>query len=177
MVEREVDARNQREKERKAAAAAATTTTTTAGDESVTDAIVSSSLETALSDLDRTYGALGNDTLGKVFVIGGGELYASVLRSDPEMRAAIGECRKVRIVMTDVRKRTSAPSSETKETTEFGPGFDCDTFFPVEDFGPGSGWRTASADEVTEWVGEEVTGEWIDEGDVSVRMAGYERIE
>lgn len=166
MVEREIEARNQREKERKAAAAGT-------GEESVTDAIVSPSLETALSDLDRTYGALGKGTLGKVFVIGGGEVYASALRSDPGMRAALGEGRKVRIVMTDVRKRTSSSPG----TTESGVGFDCDTFFPVEDFGPGSGWRTASAGEVTEWVGEEVTGDWIDEGEVSVRMAGYERID
>lgn len=175
MVEREIDARNQREQERKVAApAAAPGPGTGAGEESVTDAKVSSSLETALSDLDRTYGALGKGTLGNVFVIGGGEVYASALRCDPGMRAALGEGRKVRVVMTDVRKRAS---SSSPETTESGTGFDCDTFFPVEDFGPGTGWRTASADEVTEWVGEEVTGEWIDEGEVSVRMTGYERID
>lgn len=180
MVERELEARNQRARERAAAAAAATatgtstaaattTTATGAGNEGVTDAIVSPSLETAISDLEKTYGASGKGMLGKVFVIGGGEVYATALRSDPGMRAALGEGRKVRIVMTDVRKKDVG--------TGTGMGFDCDTFFPVEDFGSGSGWRTASADEVSEWVGEEVTGDWIDEGEVSVRMVGYERID
>lgn len=183
MVERELEARNQRARERAAAAAAAaagateagtatgttTTTTTGAGNEGVTDAIVSPSLETAISDLEKTYGVSGKGTLGKVFVIGGGEVYATALRSDPAMRAALGEGRKVRIVMTDVRKKDAGIGTKT--------GFDCDTFFPVEDFGSGSGWRTASADEVTEWVGEEVSGNWIDEGEVSVRMVGYERID
>lgn len=170
MVKRELEARNQRARERAAAAA-----TGTAGDEGVTDAMVSPSLETAISDLEKTYGACGKKTLGKVFIIGGGEIYATALRTDPGLRAALGEGRKVRIVMTEVRRKKA--SGEREETgTEMGAGFDCDTFFPVEDFSTGNGWRTASAEEVTEWVGEEVTGDWIDEGEVSVRMVGYERI-
>ena len=174
MVERELEARNQRARERAATTTTtATGTTTKAGNEGVTDAIVSQSLETAISDLEKTYGASGKGTLGKVFVIGGGEVYATALRSDPGMRAAFGEGRKVRIVMTDVRKKDAG----TGTGTGTGMGFDCDTFFPVEDFGSGSGWHTASADEVSEWVGEEVTGHWIDEGEVSVRIVGYERVD
>lgn len=127
-----------------------------AGCEPVTDAMVSSSLENALSDLDIGYGALGK--LGNVFVIGGGEVYATALRADS---STLGD-RKVRVVMTNVRKNS-------------GEGYECDTFFPVEDFSAENGWRTASAEEVTEWVGENVPGEWIAEGEVSVQMVGYER--
>ncbi|KAL3467157.1 hypothetical protein BJX64DRAFT_248947 [Aspergillus heterothallicus] len=59
-----------------------------------------------------------------------------------------------------------------------GGSFECDTFFPVDgEELKGKGWRKVSAQEVTEWVGEEVTGEWIEEGDVRVRMVGYERVE
>lgn len=73
MVERELEARNQRARERAATTTTtATGTTTKAGNEGVTDAIVSQSLETAISDLEKTYGASGKGTLGKVFVIGGG---------------------------------------------------------------------------------------------------------
>lgn len=141
---------------RKEKVAAAAKQDAPGGGEPVTDAMVSSSLENALSHLDVGYGAL--DKLGNVFVIGGGEVYATALRADS---STLGD-RKVRIVMTNVRKNS-------------GEVYECDTFFPVEDFSAENGWRMASAEEVTEWVGENVSGEWIDEGEVSVQMVGYER--
>ncbi|KAJ5103136.1 hypothetical protein N7532_003665 [Penicillium argentinense] len=55
--------------------------------------------------------------------------------------------------------------------------FECDTFFPVERFEEKDGWRKASAEEVTGWVGEEVTGEWKCEGEVEVQMVGYEKVQ
>ncbi|KAL2872575.1 dihydrofolate reductase [Aspergillus lucknowensis] len=143
-----------------AAAAAATVKGECEGEgkiEGKTDAFVSSSLEEALGVLD-TRAERGE--VGGVFVIGGAEIYGASLRLGA---GKDGPGRKVRIVMTDVERVD-------------GTGFECDTFFPVdeEDLRE-QGWRRVSAEEVTEWVGEEVTGQWIEEGDVRVRMVGYER--
>jgi dihydrofolate reductase len=137
-------------------------------EESKTDAFVSSSLEDALQTLDS---AAERGDIGSVYVIGGAEIYGASLRLGLDGAApGAGEDkkaaqRKVRIVMTDVERID-------------GEVFECDTFFPVdgEDLA-GDGWRKVSAEEVTEWVGEEVTGEWIEEGDVRVRMVGYERVD
>ncbi|KAI9369604.1 dihydrofolate reductase-like domain-containing protein [Aspergillus egyptiacus] len=118
-----------------------------------TDAFVASSLEGALEDLDSR---VERGEVGNVFVIGGAEIYGASLRVEGG--------RKVRVVMTDVERID-------------GGAFECDTFFPVDGSElNGEGWRRVSAAEVTEWVGEEVTGEWIEEGDVKVRMVGYERV-
>ncbi|KAL2800118.1 dihydrofolate reductase-like domain-containing protein [Aspergillus keveii] len=138
-------------------------------EESKTDAFVSSSLEDALQTLDS---AAEKGDVGSVYVIGGAEIYGASLRLglDGAASARTGEGkkaaqRKVRIVMTDVEKLD-------------GGLFECDTFFPVDgEELTGEGWRKVSAQEVTKWVGEEVTGEWIEEGDVKVRMAGYERVD
>jgi dihydrofolate reductase len=138
-------------------------------EESKTDAFVSSSLEDALQTLDS---AADKGDIGSVYVIGGAEIYGASLKLglDGGAYSGAGEDkkaaqRKVRIVMTDVEKLD-------------GGVFECDTFFPVDgDELAGEGWRKVSAQEVTEWVGEEVTGEWIEEGDVRVRMVGYERVD
>jgi dihydrofolate reductase len=111
----------------------------------VTDAIVETSLDAALLALES------KADLGKVFVIGGAEIY----------NATLGLKRGVRVVMTNVVRRDGEP-------------FECDTFFPVDSFE--GAWRTASPKEVSEWVGEEVDGEWKVEGDVEVQMVGFERI-
>ncbi|KNG82699.1 dihydrofolate reductase [Aspergillus nomiae NRRL 13137] len=98
--------------------------------------------------------------LGNVFVIGGAEIYAAALR--------LGGDRPVRIVMTNVEKK--GVDGEKAQ-------FECDTFFPVdEELLMEKGWKKVSAEEVTEWVGEPVSGEWKDEGEVRIQMVGYERI-
>ncbi|KLJ13109.1 hypothetical protein EMPG_11928 [Blastomyces silverae] len=73
-------------------------------------------------------------------------------------------------------------------------GFECDTFFPLDgeelqqdgdrdhdhdddddgDDGDG-GWRRVSAEDVSSWVGEEVKGGWVREGEVVLRVLGFER--
>ncbi|GFF28932.1 dihydrofolate reductase [Aspergillus udagawae] len=122
--------------------------------EARTDALVSTGLEDALASLESGYEAEGR--LGNVFVIGGAELYAAALR--------ISETKPVRIVMTNV---------ERVDGTEF----ECDTFFPVdEELVAGGKWRMASEDEVSGWVGEQVSSKWREEGDVRIQMVGYERI-
>ncbi|KAH2969292.1 hypothetical protein KXW00_008276 [Aspergillus fumigatus] len=119
-----------------------------------TDALVSTGLEDALASLEGSYGAEGR--LGNVFVIGGGEIYASALR--------MSETQPLRIVMTNV---------ERVDGTEF----ECDTVFPVdEELAAGGKWRMASEEEVSGWVGEEVSSRWREEGDVRIQMVGYERI-
>ncbi|KAH1333595.1 hypothetical protein KXX47_008558 [Aspergillus fumigatus] len=119
-----------------------------------TDALVSTGLEDALASLEGSYGAEGR--LGNVFVIGGGEIYASALR--------MSETQPLRIVMTNV---------ERVDGTEF----ECDTVFPVDEkLAAGGKWRMASEEEVSGWVGEEVSSRWREEGDVRIQMVGYERI-
>ncbi|KAJ0417417.1 dihydrofolate reductase-like domain-containing protein [Aspergillus carlsbadensis] len=138
-------------------------------EESKTDAFVSSGLEEALQTLDS---AAERGDIGSVYVIGGAEIYGASLRLGLDGAASSGAGegekaaqRKVRIVMTDVEKVD-------------GGVFECDTFFPVDgEELAGERWRKVRAEEVTEWVGEEVTGEWIEEGDVRVRMVGYERVD
>lgn len=46
--------------------------------EPITDAIVTPSLDAAISELDSVYGAKGQ--LGKIWVIGGAEIYGAALR-------------------------------------------------------------------------------------------------
>jgi len=127
------------------------------GTEGTTDAIVSESLEAAMRDLESAYGAEGDSRLGNIYIIGGGEIYASALRS------GAGLNRKIRIVMTNVKRKGEE-------------GYDCDTFFPVDDFSAENGWRMASSQETSEWVGDNVDGEWRDEGEVEIQMVGYERV-
>ncbi|RAK96354.1 dihydrofolate reductase, partial [Aspergillus ibericus CBS 121593] len=118
-----------------------------------TDAIVCGGLEEAIRELEGSYA----EKLGKVFVIGGAEIYGAALKVSG----------KVRIVMTNVEKLGYREKGEV---------FECDTFFPVdEELLEEKGWRKASAEEVTEWVGETVTGEWKEEGEVRIQMVGYER--
>lgn len=162
-VAREVEGRKA-----KLAASASAAASTSGGNgnaaqqQPATDAIVCGGLDEALQELETRYGDEGK--LGKVFVIGGAEIYGAVLG------AAKGGPGPVRIVMTNVEKKGYAEGDR-------GEVFECDTFFPVDEelFGEKEGWRRVTPEEVTEWVGEEVTGRWIEEGDVRVQMVGYER--
>ncbi|QKX59140.1 uncharacterized protein TRUGW13939_06272 [Talaromyces rugulosus] len=127
------------------------------------DALVSGGLEDALTALaQRSTG----DDVENVFVIGGGEIYASSLRLSGAFGAGL------RILMTRVVKKQIA--SGEKDDGEF----DCDTFFPLsdDDLNDAEKWREASAAEVSRWVGEEVSPDWTDDGDVSIKVVGYERL-
>lgn len=130
--------------------------------EPITDAIVTPSLDAALHELEAVY---GESRLGKIWVIGGAEIYGAALRMQVQ-DAGAGTARPVRIVMTNVVRRVDG---------ELG-SFECDTFFPLDGVAEENGWRAASAQEVSEWVGEEVSGEWKQEGEVEVQMVGYERV-
>ncbi|KAL5357150.1 dihydrofolate reductase-like domain-containing protein [Aspergillus floccosus] len=145
-------------KRAKAAAAAAGEGATKAAEQPATDAMVCSGLEDALETLQQGYGARGK--LGNVFVIGGAEIYAAALR--------MGGAQPVRIVVTHVEKLRQEPGTASWE---------CDTFFPVdEELFLEKGWRKVEAAEVTEWVGETVSSEWREEGEVRIQMVGYERV-
>ncbi|KAK1139544.1 hypothetical protein N8T08_000684 [Aspergillus melleus] len=122
-----------------------------------TSAHISTSLPLALETLSQPPSTTGLPKLGHVYIIGGAEIYASALN--------LPATQPVRIVMTNVEKLNP------------GETFDCDTFFPVdEELEQERGWRKVGVQEVSAWVGEEVTGEWKEEGDVRVRMVGYERV-
>lgn len=140
--------------------------TETKPEEPMTDAIVTSSLDAAVADLEASYGAKG--TLGKIWVIGGAEIYGAALRLGDEAGSQLKD-RPIRIVMTNVVRKPEATGVEEP--------FECDTFFPLDAdaLTAESGWRSASPSEVSEWVGEEVSGEWKREGDIEVQMVGYER--
>ncbi|GKZ21463.1 dihydrofolate reductase [Aspergillus brasiliensis] len=159
-VGREVEAR----KAKLASATTSSSTSTALGAEApATDAIVCGGLDDAMQELEKRYGEDGK--LGKVFVIGGAEIYGAVLRGEGG-----GNGGPVRIVMTNVEKKGYQGNN--------GEVFECDTRFPVDEelFQEKEGWRKATSEEVTEWVGETVTGEWIEDGDVRVQMVGYERV-
>ncbi|KAK2743013.1 dihydrofolate reductase [Myotisia sp. PD_48] len=135
------------------------------------DVMVSSSLEKALGMLS-TLEAAGRK-VGNIFIIGGSEIYSSALQLKSNIFGDNVE-NKLRIVMTDVRRRTSDSQSQT-DPSEWVDGFDCDTFFPVNELKMSQEWKQVGAEEVTEWVGEAVTPDWIFEGDIAVRMVGYEK--
>lgn len=107
--------------------------------------------------------------VGNIFVIGGGEIYASALQLPAD-----GEFgRDLRIVMTKVKKR---PIIAEGDILSSQPEFECDTFFPINNFTPQSGWREVSSTELSEWVGEPVSSEWREEGNVLIKVVGYQRI-
>ncbi|KAK2762579.1 dihydrofolate reductase [Arachnomyces sp. PD_36] len=142
------------------------------GEEDVTDAVVAGELEDAVKRLTSPERDIG---VGKIYVIGGAEIYASTLRLGSE-----GLGKGVRVVMTKIlRRRDGEGAGEVPDTVEgFVPvnGWECDTFFPVDDFSEGSGWREASSAEVSEWVGEEVSPDWKEEEEVATKIVGYERV-
>jgi len=128
--------------------------------EPITDAIVTPSLDAAIGQLDSVYGAKG--LLGKIYVIGGAEIYGAVLKMGMDGK----ERRPVRVVMTNVMRKDAGGEAS----------FECDTFFPLDGLTAKNGWRSVSSEELSEWVGEEVSGEWKEEGDVEVQMVGFERV-
>lgn len=130
------------------------------------DALVSGGLEDALTALAQRSATDSNGDVGNVFVIGGGEIYASSLRLSSGSFGA-----GLRILMTRVVNKRVGEKEEGEE-------FDCDTFFPISDdeLNNTQKWREANAAEVSRWVGEEVSPDWADDGDVSIKVVGYERL-
>ncbi|KAK4043229.1 dihydrofolate reductase [Parachaetomium inaequale] len=117
---------------RSASSSPSASSTTPAGGEGGDDGkgvVMAGSLEEALRYLgDKREGEQG---VGRVFVIGGAQIY----------RAALGLREARRVLLTRVRSE-----------------FECDTFFPVKlDERDGeTGWRQSGQAEMDAWVGEEV---------------------
>jgi dihydrofolate reductase len=104
-----------------------------------------SSLSVALTAL-----SLRND-IGKVFVIGGAEIYKAALEDKHTKRILLTR------VLTD---------------------FECDTFFPVSLSDDGNGeWKKKSKEELDSWVGEEVVESVQNENGIDYVFEMYERDE
>lgn len=95
----------------------------------------------------------------KVFMIGGAEVYRAAV--EMAERKGVG----VRILQTLVRRKD-------------GEGWNCDTFFPV-DLDTDDTWKEASSRETSNWVGEEIGGEWCESGDkmaeIEIKLGGWEK--
>jgi dihydrofolate reductase len=120
------------------------------------DVIVEKSLEAALHHLDRIDEQNGQDgapTLGHLFVIGGGSVYADALKSCPE--------RATQVLLTKI-------------TTDF----ECDTTFPLDLDSPDAakaGWKRCSQSELGELVGEDVASGSRHESGVNYEFTLYRR--
>lgn len=133
--------------------------------------LVSSSLTDAVAALDR-------NSLGKLFVIGGSEVYRAAVKELDN----VGSISLLRIIQTQVRRRD-------------GVEIQCDTFFPIplgeNEKREGVVQRQVPAGEVAEWVGEELPqrgsgeekgivgdvdglGSWLEDGDMQIRVLGWE---
>ncbi|KKZ64030.1 hypothetical protein EMCG_01691 [[Emmonsia] crescens] len=168
------------------------------------DVLVANSLEsavTALYDAFRTNPTPGplshNSTrhLANIFIIGGGEIYASALnlKLDPAVYGGGGPGVGMRIVMTDVRRcsvptpsndatatsTTTAVEKEVVAVENSVNGFECDTFFPIDsdELEGGGEWRRVSSENVSTWVGEEVKEGWVRESEVALRVLGFKKME
>jgi len=148
-----------------------TTTTPESGEAAEEGPIMAPSLEQALSYLrsrqqsaSSSSPSTGSSTsspqavVDRVFVIGGGQIYAAAL--------ALKETR--RILLTSVSS----------------PDFECDTFFPLKLAGSngeaaGGQWKKRSADELTEWTGEDeaVVGGVQEEAGTRYEFQMWEKVE
>lgn len=89
-------------------------------------------------------------TLGRVFVIGGAQIYDAALRLPQAMRLLITR------ILTD---------------------FECDTFFPlgVDERGAAEGWVVRTKGELDGWTGEEVPAGVQEEGGTRYEFQMWER--
>lgn len=112
-----------------------------------TEPVKASSLEQAIAYLQRK----PQGSLGRVFVIGGGQIYSAAL----EMKEA------KRVLLTKVMS-----------------DFECDTFFSLklDDEGESSpGWAMRSKEELDSWTGEVVPEGVQVENDISYKFQMWER--
>ncbi|KAH8782848.1 dihydrofolate reductase-like domain-containing protein [Diaporthe sp. PMI_573] len=112
-----------------------------------TEPVKASSLEQAIAYLQRK----SQGSLGRVFVIGGGQIYAAAL----EMKEAR------RVLLTKVMS-----------------DFECDTFFSLKLSDEGessSGWEKRSKEELDKWTGEVVPEGVQVENDTSYEFQMWER--
>ncbi|SPQ22325.1 c2959717-f7cf-4ae9-a11e-8acc420ed87e [Thermothielavioides terrestris] len=115
-------------------------------------AVVAGSLEEALQMLGERQ-QQQQQAIGRVFVIGGAQIYA----------AALGRREARRVLLTRVRSE-----------------FECDTFFPVR-LGEGGngepGWRRSGQAEMDAWVGEEVPRGVQSEAGTEYEFEMWERVD
>ncbi|KAK1501281.1 dihydrofolate reductase [Colletotrichum tamarilloi] len=115
------------------------------------DAVKVSSLDQALAFLRSDASGAAAGKLGKVFVIGGAQIYGAALEV-PEAK---------RVLLTRVMGE-----------------FECDAFFPLELGGEGEGseWAQVEKKGLDEWVGEEVEGGEIEENGTRYEFQMWEKI-
>ncbi|KAK0711051.1 dihydrofolate reductase [Lasiosphaeris hirsuta] len=113
--------------------------------------VMAGSLEQALAYLEQVRDASAAG-LGKVFVIGGAQVYGAAL--------ALRETRRILLtrIMSD---------------------FECDTFFPLKlsEGEDGEGWRRSSKDDFDAWVGETVPEGLQTEGGTGYEFQMWERVD
>ena len=148
------------------AAAAAAATTPPAGEVADSGPLYASSLAKALEQLRARH---GTGALGRVFVIGGAQIYGAALElaSSSSSSSGIsqqgpGETR--RILLTRIRSP-----------------FECDTFFPLRlpDEGGGDaagGWVRRTKEELDAWTGEDVPGGVQVEGGTEYEFEMWEKV-
>ncbi|KAK1712561.1 dihydrofolate reductase-like domain-containing protein [Colletotrichum acutatum] len=115
------------------------------------DAVKVSSLDQALAFLRSDASGVATGKLGKVFVIGGAQIYGAALEV-PEAK---------RVLLTRVVGE-----------------FECDAFFPLKlggDDGDGQ-WAQIEKKGLDEWVGEEVEGGEIEENGTRYEFQMWEKI-
>ncbi|ORX99416.1 dihydrofolate reductase-like domain-containing protein [Clohesyomyces aquaticus] len=108
------------------------------------------SLEEGIELLHRIYAAPTSDVkLGRVFVLGGTEIFTLVLRLQSTVRLLL---------------------------TRIHADFECDTFFPdfLADMRYG-GWKRQDQDRLGSWVGEDVASGRVTENGVEYEFMMYER--
>ncbi|KAK1721582.1 dihydrofolate reductase-like domain-containing protein [Colletotrichum lupini] len=114
-------------------------------------AVKVSSLDQALAFLRSDASGAAAGKLGKVFVIGGAQIYGAALEV-PEAK---------RVLLTRVMGE-----------------FECDAFFPLKLGGEGEGseWAQVEKKGLDEWVGEEVEGGEIEENGTRYEFQMWEKI-
>ncbi|KAI5295165.1 dihydrofolate reductase [Ascosphaera acerosa] len=151
------------------------TTSCAPGADEIPDVSVCDSLQSALHDLQAAFASstsplthAGSRGLGSIYVIGGAEIYRTALQLDTERLGL-----DLRIVMTEIEPADADGDGRA------AVGFDCDTFFPLsrEDLQDAARWRQVDSATLSSWVGEDVPGEWQAEGNVRVRMLGYQKVQ
>lgn len=106
------------------------------------------SLPAALAYIEARAAAAGT-VVGRVFVIGGAQIYGAALE--------LKEAR--RLLLTRVLN-----------------DFDCDTFFPLQPEDAGGGWVRKSKEELDAWTGETVPGGLQEESGTQYEFQMWEKV-